>query len=358
MWDKIKDSKNTLLGVGPMSLNCTNAAIELANSLKIPMMLIASRRQIECASLGGGYVNNWATEEFAKYVKEQDVGGYIILARDHGSLWQGTNEQDLSYQEAFERALESYTADIDSQFDMIHIDPSIKERPLEDIKRDVVSFFNACEALSYNTKDLIYEVGSEEQSAKITDLNAFRNFVKFCSEISPKIKFVVGQTGTLVKETRNVGHFDDERSYELVDICNEYGMRLKEHNLDYVPEEVLMAHPEIGIHAANVAPEFGVVETRKFLEMLSFCRMEKERQRFLQIAYDSNKWYKWVISDLTNEEKAIIAGHYVFSNPEVQDIYNELNEKIYLDDVLKNEVKMAIFKYLTHFGWINNEKSH
>ena len=51
--------KCTLLGVGPMSKNCIDAAIEIANDEHIPIMLIASRRQIDSEELGGGYVNNW-----------------------------------------------------------------------------------------------------------------------------------------------------------------------------------------------------------------------------------------------------------------------------------------------------------
>ena len=41
----------TLLGVGPMSLNCVDAAIELANDHEIPILLIASRRQIDSEQL-------------------------------------------------------------------------------------------------------------------------------------------------------------------------------------------------------------------------------------------------------------------------------------------------------------------
>ena len=59
----------TLLGVGPMSLNCVDAAIELANEYEAPLLLIASRRQIDSEEFGGGYVNNWTTEDFARYVK-------------------------------------------------------------------------------------------------------------------------------------------------------------------------------------------------------------------------------------------------------------------------------------------------
>ena len=44
----------TLLGVGPMSLNCVDAAIELANENEIPLLLIASRRQIDSEEFGGG----------------------------------------------------------------------------------------------------------------------------------------------------------------------------------------------------------------------------------------------------------------------------------------------------------------
>src|SRR3989344_624289 len=74
----------TLLGVGPMSKNCVDVTIELANNYKIPLMLIASRRQIDSARFDGGYVNNWTTEKYAKYVIDRDKRGMTILARDHG----------------------------------------------------------------------------------------------------------------------------------------------------------------------------------------------------------------------------------------------------------------------------------
>ena len=47
----------TLLGVGPMSNNCVDVVIELANSHEVPIMLVASRRQIDSEAFGGGYVN-------------------------------------------------------------------------------------------------------------------------------------------------------------------------------------------------------------------------------------------------------------------------------------------------------------
>lgn len=62
----------TLLGVGPMSVNCIDAAIELASEHEVPILMIASRRQIDSEEFGGGYVNNWTTEEFANYVTDKD----------------------------------------------------------------------------------------------------------------------------------------------------------------------------------------------------------------------------------------------------------------------------------------------
>ena len=57
-----RNRKCTLLGVGPMSKNCVDATVELANHHEVPIFLIASRRQIDSTQFGGGYVNNWCTD--------------------------------------------------------------------------------------------------------------------------------------------------------------------------------------------------------------------------------------------------------------------------------------------------------
>ena len=89
----LKKKPNTLLCIGPMSVNCVDASIELANEYNTPLMLIASRRQIDSKDFGGGYVNNWSTEEFAKYVFKHDKNKKIFLARDHGGPWQNELEK-------------------------------------------------------------------------------------------------------------------------------------------------------------------------------------------------------------------------------------------------------------------------
>jgi len=43
-----KKRKPTLLAIGPMSKNCVDASIEIANKKNIPIILIASKRQVGC----------------------------------------------------------------------------------------------------------------------------------------------------------------------------------------------------------------------------------------------------------------------------------------------------------------------
>ena len=50
--EKIINQRKTLLGVGPMSLNVVDASIELSNKFNFPLMMIASRRQIDSKDFG------------------------------------------------------------------------------------------------------------------------------------------------------------------------------------------------------------------------------------------------------------------------------------------------------------------
>ena len=280
----------TLVGVGPMSQNCVDSAIEVANEHNVPTFLIASRRQIDSKDFGGGYVNNWTTEDFARYVKEKDKGQKILLARDHGGPWQNSIEVDknLNLSQAMESAKLSYEADIKSGFKVIHIDPSIDihEKPtVNQILDRVYELYEFCcvTAQKYK-KEIIFEIGTEEQSGSTNTQEeldyTLKSMISFCSKNKfPKPSFVVIQCGTKVMEMRNVGSFDspvrvtDEIAPEIqlpkmIEICDKYGVFMKEHNTDYISNEALSWHPRLGIHAANVAPEFGVIETLALIDIL------------------------------------------------------------------------------------------
>ncbi len=261
----------TLLGVGPMSLNCVDAAIELANEYEIPILMIASRRQIDSEEFGGGYVNNWSTGEFAHYVTDKDKKGKILLARDHGGPWQSIREQEeqLGLRRAMDSAKSSFRADIEAGFQILHIDPSVDiygKPDVDEVLDRVFDLYEFCWAHALRSKqEIIFEVGTEEQSGSTNSqeeldytLNAIK---KFCSKYKlPLPTFVVIQCGTRVMEMRNVGSFDSPvrvaneipaeiQLPKMIEICNRHGILMKEHNTDYLSDEGLQWHPRLGIHA-------------------------------------------------------------------------------------------------------------
>ncbi len=368
----------TLLGVGPMSLNCVDAAIELANEYEAPLLLIASRRQIDSEEFGGGYVNNWTTQEFAKYVIDNDEKGKIILARDHGGPWQSTKEaaENLSLRRAMDSAKLSYLRDLEAGFQVLHIDPSIdihSSPNVDEILDRVFDLYDYCWTHAQRLgREVIFEVGTEEQSGSTNTQEeldyTLNELLKFCKKNNiPQPSFVVIQTGTRVMETRNVGSFDtplrvanelpaEIQTPKMIEICNRYGIMMKEHNTDYLSDEALQWHPRLGIHAANVAPEFGVAETLALIDVLENNNLQGLADDFLKLSYDSKKWEKWMLDETSasDRDRSIISGHYVFSKPACDELKAKArkdlaNKQIDLDFHLKNAVKKSIFRYMKNF---------
>lgn len=368
----------TLLGVGPMSLNCVDATIELANEHETPILMIASRRQIDSEEFGGGYVNNWTTEEFARYVTDKDKKGKILLARDHGGPWQNTREKEmgLGLRRAMDSAKSSYRADIAAGFQILHIDPSVDihgEPDVDEVLDRVFDLYDYCWTQAEQLhREVIFEVGTEEQSGSTNsqeELDYTLNEIhKFCrkNHFDPPA-FVVIQCGTRVMEMRNIGSFDSPvrianeipaeiQLPKMIEICNRHGIFMKEHNTDYLSDEALQWHPHLGIHAANVAPEFGVAESKALVGVLEANGLEYLAERFLSLAYASSKWDKWMLDGTTasDRDRSLIAGHYVFSTPECCELKAEaaqalMRKQISLESFLKQQVKSSILRYLRNF---------
>ena len=370
-----KDKNCTFLCVGPMSKNCVDASIELADQYKAPLMLIASRRQIDSGQFGGGYVENWTTKQFADYVLEKDINQNIILARDHGGPWQNELEisQKMNLKDAMKSAKDSYQADIDAGFQILHIDPSVdifSEPSIEQVLERVYELYDFCWSYAQQkNQDVIFEIGTEEQNGsnnRKEELEyTLENMRKFCKNNKiPFPSFIVIQAGTKVMETKNVGSFDSALRIsnelppeiqipKMISICNKHGIFMKEHNTDYLSTESLKWQPRLGIHAANIAPEFGVAETRALISILKEKGHIDLLDEFLKISYDSKKWKKWMLKDSESDDidRAIIAGHYVFSTDQCISLKTEAKARINgLDDYLKNAVKESIFRYMKAFN--------
>ena len=373
----LNNRKATLLCSGPMSKNCIDASIEISTHFNIPQILIASRRQVDSRKFGNGYVENFSTESFIDYIKTFDCPN-IFIARDHGGPYQGNfeKENNLNIEDSMKIAKQSFEEDIINGFDYIHIDPSvpIQEESLSQsiiLNRLFELYGHTYEYAQINSKNIKFELGTEEQNGYGQDLDKFEFFLnetnKFC--LTNKMQspsFVVAQTGTKVIEMENIGIFNKAEQSTNIDfiektlaICSKYNVMLKEHNTDYLDEYSLSLRPIIGIHASNVAPEFGVVETKAFLYILKLYGFEEEFQLFVDTAIRSNKWKKWMKknSSATDLEKAYISGHYIFSNNKIiimkQDVKNKLLvKKIDLDNYLKRFIKQSMLKYLQLFNMI------
>ena len=305
--------------IGPMSKNIVDAIVEFCTNTGNIIGLIPSRRQVEW---DGGYVNNWTTEEFSKYVTT------LPLQRDHGGPGQGNNDDD-----GFESL--SYDA---RHFQLIHIDPWKKYSKYTDGLEKTIEMIK----FAYNINpQLIFEVGTEEaiRPFEADELNQLVVDLQVAlpKEVYERIKYLVIQSGTSLKGTDQTGDYNSDRLKQMIEVAKHHGLISKEHNGDYIPVEVIKEKFDLGLDCINIAPEFGLIET---LTYLSEIKDEKTFDRFWQICYDSKRWVKWVnpgFDPYVNKEQLIkICGHYVLTNPEfISEIKSQFPD---IDTKIKNNV--------------------
>ena len=375
----------TQLGIGPMSRACVDAVIELANEHRLPLMLIASRRQVECGDQGGGYVNGWTTETFSRYVRERDHGGFVLHCRDHGGPWQNYPEvvERMSLAEAMESAKTSLAEDIRCGFDILHLDPSVAllgSMSPGDVFAALQELYLFCDAEARRAgRDVAFEVGREEQTGQVQPADEveslLREIERFCAnQFLPRPLFVVAQMGTLVKETYNVGGFAlagedanltslENQVKAITAVTRRYGVWIKEHNADYLPAAILRRRPSLGIGALNIAPELGVAETEVLLQICRDLGLLAVEERFLALAFHSHKWEKWLLPDTTatDRDKAVLAGHYVFGTPEFAELYQHLvtagaQHNLDVNARVTGHLKKKLLYYLTNLALIRKEK--
>lgn len=381
--------QTTLLGIGPMSRNLIVASLELAKEKDFPILFIASRNQVDAKELGGGYVCGWDQQGFreaiASIAEEVNFTGLYYLCRDHGGPWQRDNERNshLPEEAAMELAKKSYVEDLINEFDLLHIDPTKdpyilgKSVDMEVVLRRTIHLIEYVERerKARDLPEIGYEVGTEETNGGLTSEKSYERFIQqLTNELSkrglPIPVFIVGQTGTLTRLTQNVGTFSYHSSKLLADTAKKYGVGLKEHNGDYLEDYIILDHPSLSITAMNVAPEFGYIETKAYLELIRLEEKEVENGRLLdksnlkavmsREAVNSGRWKKWLIGDdiylsveaILGEEELVeticeICGHYTYEEEavkrEIAILYRNMEElgidgNRYVVDKIKNSI--------------------
>lgn len=306
-----------------MTKNVVDTILEYSNKSGNIIGLIPSRRQIE---FDGGYVNNWTTEEFSKYVKS--ISSSTIVKRDHSGPGQGQLDDD-GYQSLSEDC---------KHLDLIHIDPWKKYPAFNLGLKETIRMIEYCYDLNPNIE---YEVGTEEAIRRFepyeVDELVSQLKSKLDSEVFAKIKYLVIQSGTSLKGNTQTGAYDSQRLLDMIAVAKKHNLISKEHNGDYIPMHIIHEKFNLGLDSINIAPEFGLIETQTYLDQMQ--EDSEEFQNFWQICYDSNKWVKWVdtsFDPIVNKKELIqICGHYVLSSP----AFVAIKEKYpYIDITIKDNI--------------------
>jgi len=292
--------KHTNLFVGPMSKEIVETVCELSNQ-GILVGLIPSRRQV---TYDGGYVNNWDTGEFVKFVRSRTK--LALIVRDHGGPLQGKVPDD---------GLREYESDLRNGFNVIHIDPwksvTSFDKGIEKTLEQILFCLNI-------DKNIVFEVGTEEVIFAY-DHHQFRKLLwrlkKALGDSFKNVRYAVVQSGVRIMGIRNVGIFSKDRLEKMMDVANDFGLKGKEHNGDYLNDCQIKTRVESGLQCLNIAPELGVIQTRIIMKNDGF-----DLDAATEICFREKKYEKWLPSNFSglacDEKKRLIvelSGHYHFT---------------------------------------------
>ena len=332
--------KNTFLGLGPMSLEIINSLNFFSKKYKKKIMLICSRNQVESKKLGGGYVNNFSTLDFANFVKKKK-NNLLIMSRDHCGPFKRDSKNKSNLNKEVDNCKISLLDDILNDFKILHIDTSECGNAKYEIAHELINYCNET-AKTYNKK-IFFEFGAEDHGV-LTNFKKFTKDAKFFSNYSNK-QFIVCQTGSLVKSVFQIGQFDIESVKIMKKIAQENGLLLKEHNCDYLNLEQIQLRRQYGINAINIAPEFGVIQSNLTYNISKELQLDKEINEFVKLVLKKEKWKKWNYNNENNLIKFFSAGHYHFSTKIYNNLLLKINKKINFQRKLNKSIENNLLRY-------------
>jgi hypothetical protein len=332
--------KNTFLGLGPMSLEIINSLNHFSKKYKKKIMLICSRNQIESDKLGGGYVNNFSTSNFANFVKKKN-NNLLIMSRDHSGPFKRDSENKTNLKIEVDNCKISLLDDILNDFKLLHIDTSKCGNSKYEIAHELINFCN--ETAKMHNKKIFFEFGSEDHGV-LTNFKNFKKEAKFFRNY-PNKQFIVCQTGSLVKSVFQIGQFDIESVKMMKNIANENGLLLKEHNCDYLNLEQIKLRRLYGINAINIAPELGVIQSNITYNISKELQLDKDISQFKQFVLKKEKWKKWNYNNENNLIKFFSAGHYHFSTKIYKNLLYKINRKINFQKKLDKSIENNLLRY-------------
>ena len=279
--------------ISPMSKDIVDSVLDFNRKVGT-FGFIPTRRQIDYNS---GYVNNWDTPFFNSY-----VGKRVPIMRDHAGPDQGIHKDD-GY----------YSISVDAKnFDSIHIDPWIKHPTVTEGLEYTVDAIKLIYSINPFTT---YEVLTEQaiRYFSVDQMNYFLEELQNRLEpnIFNNIDYAVIQSGVSIDlvDQKNTGKFSLERFYSMIEVCNKFKLKSKEHNGDYLDFNALSYRFKNGLDSLNIGPEIAQIETLTILENLN----DKDIDKWYGECIISNKWKRWQTDnfDIDNKYQMIkVCGHY------------------------------------------------
>lgn len=380
----------TLFAVCPNSENVLKAALRAAKRAHAPIKFSATLNQVD---IDGGYTG-WTQEDLVRKIKEQSYSigynGLTIVAVDHGGPWLKDIQtiEKWNLDESMSWIKKSFEAALLAGYDLLHIDPTVDifsgQIKIETVVERTIELISHVEKFrkSKKMKSVSYEVGTEEVHGGLADVTVFKKFLELLKDGLQKMcldyvwpSFIVGKVGTDL----HTSTFNPAVAKKIVEIAKDYNSCIKGHYTDFVsnPED----YPKSGMGAANVGPEFTILEYDGLSELCAIeDKLYKEnkvagKSNFIKILEEavlkSGRWKKWLQNDekefksLNKKRKEWIVKascRYVWALPEVRCAQNKLYRNLELNGIdAENWVIMKIEesmdKYFRAFNLINiNEK--
>ena len=320
-----------------MSKDIVDIIGNYANKSKYPLMLIASRNQVDSNS---GYV--CTTKELMDQVQPYR-GDYLLVCRDHCGPYFSDLDKGISLELAMTRCKATINTDILNGVDLIHIDVSrIPDRQLE-YGKELIEF-----AISRKS-DIMLEFGSEDNTG--VDINSsigrLDQQLEFLQQYKNNVKFFVTQTGSLTKG-HQAGTFDVEANKAIAKKIHDAGFLFKEHNADYFSEDDIKLRIDAGVDSLNIAPQLGKIQTDT---LKKFAPLDKWTA-FADYVYSKGNWARWVSDNGADKDNAVsVSGHYHFNSNEYKDIIANIDEVAF-----KRALQNNITNLLDFYKNIDNDE--
>ena len=312
----------------------------------------------------------------------------VIIAVDHGGPWlKDKHTLELwDFDRTFNWVKASIEAAIQAGYDLIHIDPTVditipndKLIPIKLVADRTIKLIDHAEKFrrSKGYNRIAYEVGTEEVHGGLADVQTFRAFLEMLrnglrdlglDDVWPC--FIVGKVGTDLHTTT----FDPETAKILTAIAMEYGSVIKGHYTDEVinPGD----YPLSGMGAANVGPEFTIMEYKGLQELEEIEQSFNQNgeipgksnmgKALREAVINSGRWKKWVqkgedpldfdsISPGRQDWLIKTGCRYIWENREVTDARRQLYESleshgIQAEEIVLLKIESAMDKYFAAFN--------